>query len=137
MTKTKDFTKIKNELMDKEISNGAFRLYCMIESYCYGDKDSCFPSQKTLGSRLKKSARTIQRYINELGTAKLITIKRRGSISNIYIIASKGDNQEVSKTAEGFKKKPYHKTKRDTFNAYPQREYDFPKLERALNGWEW
>ena len=132
----KDFTIIKNELLDKEISDGAFRLYCILESYCFGDKDTCFPSQKTLGTRLKKCVRTIQRYINELVTAGMIKIKRRGSISNVYIMAYKSVSQKISKTIEGFKEKVqnYYSPKKDVFNDYPQRKYDFEKLERALLG---
>jgi hypothetical protein len=48
------FTPISNEILDMNISDGTFRLYCIIQSYCYGDKEECYPSQRTLADRLGK-----------------------------------------------------------------------------------
>lgn len=80
-----NFTMIPNEIIsNKNISQGAFKLYCILNSYCYGNKDTCFPSQKTLAEQMKKCIRTIQRYLKELIENGIIKIKRRGSTSNLY-----------------------------------------------------
>lgn len=80
-----NFTMVSNEVIsDKNISHGAFRLYCILNSYCYGNKDTCFPSQKTLAGRMNKCVRTIQRYLKELMRKGVIKIMRRGSTSNLY-----------------------------------------------------
>ncbi|MCY6354921.1 helix-turn-helix domain-containing protein [Clostridium sp. ZS2-4] len=79
-----NFTMIENELFNYNISGQAFRLYCLLKSYCFNGKTLCYPSQKTLAERLNKSMRTIQKNLSELVKAGLINIKRRGSISNLY-----------------------------------------------------
>lgn len=84
------FTMIPNGVIsDKNISHGAFRLYCILNSYCYGSKDSCFPSQNTLAQRMNKCIRTIQRYLRELMENGIIKIVRRGSVSNLYQLLTK------------------------------------------------
>jgi DNA-binding transcriptional regulator YhcF (GntR family) len=80
---------IPNEIIsNKNISHGAFKLYCILNSYCYGNKDTCFPSQKTLAEHMKKCTRTIQRYLKELLDNGIIKIMRRGSTSNLYQLLS-------------------------------------------------
>ncbi len=133
------FTAISNDIMDINMSDGAFRLYCLIESYCYGGKKECFPSQKTLAERLRKSVRTTQRYINELIKLGLITVKRRGSTSNLYQVLKKVVNsasESVVKTTNKIKKKceSYKKAAKSNFNNFQQRNYDMNKLENLLLG---
>jgi Helix-turn-helix domain len=84
------YTKINNNCLDtSNLSDGAFRLYLLLQRMCYGEKCFCFPSQDYLGAALNKSTKSIQRYINELVAAELIEKKRRGSTSNIYTVVDK------------------------------------------------
>lgn len=73
-----NYTILPNNDITLNISDGAFRLYCLLNSMCYGEKDSCFPGQSYLAQKLNRSIRTIQRYMIELVKAKMIKIKRRG-----------------------------------------------------------
>ena len=111
--------------------------YCLIQSYCYGDKEECYPSQKVLASRLRKSVRTVQRYITELIELGLIAVKRRGSTSNLYKVLKKvvkGKAEAVSKTVSKVKQKceGYKKAAKGNFNNLEQRSYDMNKLEKLL-----
>ena len=121
---------------------------------CYGDKITCYPSQKYLATALRCSVRTIQRTLTELKKFNLISIKRRGSISNVYYLLQKKVQQTIenikdkAKSREnGSKEKKYTKetkntnnknnnystsVKKDKFNDFEQRDYDFNKLEDLL-----
>jgi|GEM_PF-1358361 len=89
------YTIIDNDFIEIEkLSNGAFRLYVILKKMCFGNKNSCFPSQEYLASRLDKSVRTIQRYIEELIEYGIVIKKRRGSISNVYVLCDKVTSQE-------------------------------------------
>lgn len=135
-----NFTMVENEIFDYNISGQAFRLYCLLKSYCFNGNDRCFPSQNTLAKKLNKSIRTVQRNLKELVTAGIITIKRRGSISNIYVLltvksTSKGEPISFNKTSKRNKSvwnPAYNKI--DSFNNYEQRNYNYEKLEAALLG---
>ncbi|MFL0250180.1 helix-turn-helix domain-containing protein [Clostridium neuense] len=137
----KNFTMVDNDILEADVSDGAVRLYITLSSYCFGDKSICFPSQNTLAAKLKKSVRTIQRYLVELISKGLIRKRRRGSISNEYEIVDKTNKNTVSKLKGFFKEKlKTHKTeakfgkKASNFNAYDQRNYDYKKLEDMLLG---
>lgn len=80
------YTKIDNKVLNYNISDGAFKLHFLLQSMCYGDKLQCFPSQSYLANILRKSVRTIQRYLNELIVAGIIKKQRRGSTSNVIFI---------------------------------------------------
>ncbi len=139
-----NFTMIENEIFNYSISGQAFKLYCLLKSYCFYDKTLCYPSQKTLAGKLNKSVRTIQRNLSELVKVGLIKIKRRGSVSNIYELigisnSSSSIDTSIKKTLEKSKPKDsnwknYSNKKQDLFNNYEQRNYDFEKLENALLG---
>lgn len=135
-----NYTIIQNSDITSSLSDGAFRLYCLLQSYCFGEKDYCYPSQNTLALKLHKSIRTIQRYIQELIQAKLIKKRRRGSISNLYTIIGKKILQQVDKAVNKARnvynshKNNYKKDKIDAFNDYPQREYNWDELEKQLLG---
>ncbi|QAT40992.1 helix-turn-helix domain-containing protein [Clostridium sp. JN-9] len=102
-----NFTMIPNEIMsNKNISHGAFKLYCILNSYCYGSKDTCFPSQNTLAQRMNKCIRTIQRYLKELIENGIIIIKRRGSVSNLYQLLTKAAKKAKQTAASLFGKSP-------------------------------
>jgi DNA-binding transcriptional MocR family regulator len=132
-----NFTPISNELLDMNMSDGAFRLYCLIQSYCFGEKEECYPSQKVLASRLRKSVRTVQRYITELSELGLLVVKRRGSTSNLYQVLKKvvkSKAEAVSKTVSKIKQKceSSKKKSKSNFNDFNQRSYDMNKLENLL-----
>lgn len=142
-----NFTIIENDIMCDKISDGAFRLYSILKSYCFGNKTTCFPSEITLASKMRKSVRTIQRYIKELIKASLITKKRRGSISNIYEILRKTAENKIEaikvNAAERKNNSAPNKTEHSTygkkkstsiFNDYEQRNYNFTNLEAMLLG---
>ncbi|WP_051931682.1 MULTISPECIES: helix-turn-helix domain-containing protein [Clostridiaceae] len=98
------FISIDSEILNTNIDGQALKLYCLLESYCYGDKKDCFPSQNTLATRMNKSIRTIQRYLKTLKNLGLVIIKRRGSTSNLYILPKKL-NKKVQETAQKIQKK--------------------------------
>lgn len=133
-------TIIQNELIiDTKISDGAYRLYILLQSMCYGDKDSCYPSQRYLADKLKKSVRTIQRYIDELIVNKLIKKKRRGSITNVITVIAKVINKNKEKVVKAFERayKSCKNKVKGNFNSYDQREYskdEFKEIERKLLG---
>lgn len=157
-----NFTMVENEILDLKLSGQTFRLYCLLKSYCFNNKTTCFPSQKTLSERLNKSVRTVQRALKELVTAGLVKVKRRGSISNIYELnitsvkstnASKesssvhhelnsfiGNHTTYSKKEDSNcfghytspKRSNNWNNKKDSFNAFEQRNYNFDALESIL-----
>ena len=134
------YTLIYNDEITLNISDGAFRLYMLLQSMCYGDKDNCFPSQKYLAEKLKKSIRTVQRYLNELMEASLITKKRRGSISNLYTLMQKRIKEKMDKAIDKAKNS-YNSIKSHTkrisaFSLCPERNYDYKILEEQLLGYE-
>lgn len=132
-----NFTIIDNNIINANISNSALRVYLLLLSMCFGDKDWCFPSQKYIAEKLHISVRTVQRNIKILVEAKLIKVKRRGSISNIYYMLNKVVTKTTSKIKDTVKKvKNAAKSKIGEFNNFKQRTYDFKKLERELLGWD-
>lgn len=128
------FTLIDNDTMLDNISDGAFRLYCVLQSYCYGEKDICFPSQKTLGEKLRRNVRTVQRYIKELVEAKLIEVIRRGSNNNYYKMLRKAAQKSIQNTISNIKAaaKKHKSSSKGAFNNYKQRNYNVNKLEKLL-----
>ncbi|URZ18774.1 helix-turn-helix domain-containing protein [Clostridium felsineum] len=133
-----NFTIIKNKDITSSLTNGAFRLYVLLESYCYGNsKNTCYPSQLTLGEKLNRSVRTIQRYLKELESKGYVAKKRRGSTSNIYKMLKKVIQQKIEKSINSAKN-AYNKYKKkiDNFNDYSQREYDYKDLEKKLTSWQ-
>lgn len=141
------FTVILNEtITNTKISDGAFRLLTFLTSMAYGDKTEVYPSQEYISKNIGKSVRTVQRKLQELRDAKLIEVKRRGSISNVYTIMQKVTQNIHSKAQELVNKakdacnksKKEYKTKKSEghFNNYEQRSYDFDSLEKKLLGWD-
>lgn len=122
-----NYTIIQNKLITSNISNGAYRLATLLLSMCYADKDTCYPSQKYLSEKLNRSVRTIQRYLKEIKEAGLLTIKRRGSISNMYTLINKKVEKAVDKIVTKLKKevnvkKINYAKKELRFNNFTQRE---------------
>lgn len=126
-----NYTVIDNPTITSSISDNSFRIYNFLLSMCYGkDKDYCYPSQKYIAEKLHKSVRTIQRGIQELVKAKLIKVRRRGSISNIYTMIKKTMSNTIDKVKSAVNKIK----KRSTFNDFEQRKYNFSELENQLLG---
>lgn len=128
-----NYTIIQNDTITSYLSDKGFRLYTLLQSMCYANKITCYPSQKYLATALRCSVRTIQRTLLELKKFNLISIRRRGSISNIYTLLQKKISNTIEKVKDVIKgsKKPY-KAKKTSFNSYQQRNYDFNKLEELL-----
>jgi len=98
------FVKLSIKLLrDARISDGAFRLYLDLMSYAWGEKTTCFPSQKLLCSDLGISRPVVHRRLVELRNAGLLTWKIRGlCASNVYTLhptrCDENVTQDVSKT---------------------------------------
>ena len=133
-----NYTLLDNNLITSNLSDGAYRLYTLLLSMSYGDKNTCYPSQAYLSEKLHKSVRTIQRYLNELYSVKLVAKKRRGSISNIYTLVAKKVQQNVNKALnkarESYNKKFSKPT--SSYFAYEGRNYNFSELESQLLGYK-
>ncbi|MCB2340869.1 helix-turn-helix domain-containing protein [Clostridium estertheticum] len=135
-----NYTVIDNNLIiDTDLPDSAYRLYNLMLSMAYGEKDTCYPSIKYLAEKLNKSVKTIGRNLKILKEKGLIISKRRGSISNIYTLVKKTMQVKTEKLVNKLKSKftkPKYKEKRSAFNDYEQREYDFDELEKKLLGWD-
>ena len=134
-----NYTLIDNTLITSNISDGAYRLYTLLLSMAYADKNTCYPSQAYLAEKLHKSIRTIQRYLNELIGAKLVAVKRRGSISNIYTLVSKKVQQNVNRAiikARNAYNKKFNKNNSSSYFAYEGSNYDYEELEEQLLGYK-
>lgn len=128
-----NFTILPKELLNKKLSQGAFRLYVVLISYCYGNKDMCYPSQSTLAAKMDKCTRTIRRYLRELEEHNLITVKRRGSTSSLYKVTYKTEEKFTNKYREIIKEiRTSSESKKGGFTDYPQRQYNYELLEKAL-----
>lgn len=140
-----NYTIINNNLITSlSISDGAYRCYNLLLSMCYG-KTFCYPSIAYIATALGRSCRTVNRYIKELCKLNLIVKRRRGSISNLYVLLQKKTQQTVEKVKDVVDKarKAYNERKHDTkqhvkkesnFTDYEQRHYDWNKLEGMLLG---
>jgi helix-turn-helix protein len=82
----RDFTAVPNELVrgevlldgERPLSDGAFRLYCLILSYCREPTNVCTAAQTTLGARLGVSTKTVRARLTELEECPLIERRRSG-----------------------------------------------------------
>lgn len=133
-----NYTIISNSTITSNISDNAYRIYNLLLSMAYGEKNYCYPSQKTISEKLHRSIRTVARGVKELKDNGLISIKRRGSISNIYTMLKKAASttiEKVKSTVNKVVKKSYpSKKKTSTFNEFKQRKYNFKNLENMLLG---
>ena len=71
------YTLISNGILNYNISQGALKLYFILESMCFGDKIECFPSQQYLARKMSRSIRSIQRYLKELIENNIILKKKK------------------------------------------------------------
>lgn len=67
MSGQRAWTPVLDELTDDTgLSDGAYRLYILLASYCWNGDDTCWPSQATLARRLGVDARTVRARLVEL-----------------------------------------------------------------------
>jgi predicted transcriptional regulator len=72
-------------LKDTDLTNGAFRLYCILLSYCRRPgKNETWPGQDTLSTDLGTSVKQIQRLLQELKEIGLVDWRQNGQSSNRY-----------------------------------------------------
>lgn len=138
------FTILKNSIITSNISNTAFRVYSYLQSKCYGNKNSCFPAQKTIAISLHMSVRSVQRALKELVQAGIIRSFRRGSTSNLYVLLKnivkksvaivEPNVKKVADTIRKVKNSFYSSKKTSTFNNFKPRSYNFKNLEKMLLG---
>lgn len=123
-------------LYDDRLTPTEKTCYGIIDSACYGDKIECFPSQATLAKAINRSVRTVQRCIKKLKELGYISVRRRGSISNLYINLCKKLKQAGQKVTDAVKKahNAFKGAKKASNWDIEHRKYDFDKLESALLG---
>jgi hypothetical protein len=85
----KNFTMIRNEILDDpNLTHGGKLTLITLISYCWFEKETCFPGQETLSVRLHRSTRTIRRYLTQLREKGYIRVCRKGQgRPNHYTIA--------------------------------------------------
>ena len=104
------FSIVPEWILDANVSDRAVRLYAVLARYA-DTEHTCFPARATLAERLRCSTSSVDRAINELVDADIITVKRRGGepgtgwTSNLYtlrvsppvnIAIPTGDDREVA-----------------------------------------
>ena len=135
-----NYTVIDNNLItDADLPDSAYRLYNLMLSMCYGEKDTIYPSIAYLAEKLNKSVKTISRNLKILKDRGLIVSRRRGSISNLYTLVKKTMEMKAEKLVNKLKSKftkPKFNKKHSTWDDIPQRDYDLDDLEKKLLGWD-
>ena len=95
------YTKIENNVLqklqqDKSMPAQTKMIYIQLLSYCYGNKNECFPTREQLATDCNVSVRTITTAVQQLADNNYITVKMTrnsaGNKKNIYII------NDISKT---------------------------------------
>ncbi|APU60769.1 helix-turn-helix domain-containing protein [Clostridium botulinum] len=130
------------DITNLRLSDGAYRCYMLLQHLAYGNKTEVYPSIRYIAVSLGRSCRSVNRYIKELVKLGYISKRRRGSISNVYTLLKKKLQQSINKIKQvknGSKeekttKKTNNYIKKDKFNDFDQRNYDFEKLEDLLLG---
>jgi len=73
-------------LLSPQLSAEAKILYALLRHYARRD-EACYPGQERLARELPAGARSLSRYLQELQTAHLVTVQRRGQgKTNLYWI---------------------------------------------------
>jgi DNA-binding transcriptional ArsR family regulator len=81
------WTAIPNAVLRGNLERGPRLLLCVLMSYAYGDKETCFPGQERLADDLNTTPRTIRRWLDKLKQHGLVEYKRKGfSKSNLYVL---------------------------------------------------
>lgn len=84
------FVMVANWLVDEDISDRAFRLYAILQSYA-GPGRHVFPARRKLADRLRTSLDSVDRAMKELVTAGAVTVLSRARVngsqsSNEYVV---------------------------------------------------
>lgn len=75
---TGGFTQIPNAVLkNARLSFGAKTIYGLLLSYAWHN-NQVFPGQETLARDAGTTRKTVNKYVRELATAGLISVKRRG-----------------------------------------------------------
>ncbi|ABS40649.1 helix-turn-helix domain-containing protein [Clostridium botulinum] len=143
------------DITNLKLSDGAYRCYMLLQHLAYGNKTEVYPSIRYIAVSLGRSCRSVNRYIKELVQLGYIAKRRRGSTSNVYTLLQKKVQQTIQNIKDKVKsrdnrskenkttqsnntKNTNHKNnnyiKKDKFNDFDQRNYDFNKLEDLLLG---
>jgi hypothetical protein len=84
----------------KELSPGAFRLYCLLLDYSWSGKNECNPAQDTLADEMGVSEGSIKRWLKELEDFDLIGVRSAGGRkSNRYKlnrVVKVGQSREIT-----------------------------------------
>jgi DNA-binding transcriptional ArsR family regulator len=81
------WTAIPNAVLRGNLERGPRLLLCVLMSYAYGEKETCFPGQERLADDLNTTPRTIRRWLDKLKEHGLVEYKRKGfSKSNLYVL---------------------------------------------------
>lgn len=130
------FNFYNNDIRNSNLHPTTRCLLGIISSYCHDKKDTCFPSLKTLAADLGRCERTVQRHIVVLREIGYLSVKNRGSKSNLYTLLRKViiEKQERAKEiGENIAKKAIGHTKKGLSSRnFKEREYDLDDLESQL-----
>jgi len=102
--KEQSFVKCPIELLSSTLSSNSIRLYLALLSYCYGQRNECWPSVATLAHQVGVTERSVQRLLTELELASWISVRPQAGLSNVYVIhksPGRGDNRVVDTTNMG------------------------------------
>lgn len=137
---TVGYTRVKNEVLHSADMPTTYRIvYMTLESFCYGDKTECFPSNSTIAYLVGKSVRTVQRAIHYLKENGFIEVVHRTGTSNLFtvlkkVITEKKDKEKFYKKIKSKKKNEPEQYGATKFSNFEPREYDYGALERKLLG---
>lgn len=136
----------KQVAFNKNIKSTTKIVYLTLLSHCHTD-NTCFPSLARLAELCNCSIRTVQRHIQILAEEKLITIKRRGSTSNLYTLkcivkktlikVKEVVDRVISKPNKKAQNKPYNNFKRNKdintqFTVKDEYSHDMIKIRGML-----
>lgn len=80
------FAMIPHWLITSDISDGALRLYMVLTKYADGTTKQAFPSRGRLAKDMRKTVKSVDRYLKELealGAVRVLRRKRAGSKENM------------------------------------------------------
>lgn len=106
----KNFTQIPNEILSKsKLSIQTRYLYCVMRKYCR-QKNSCYPSQKTLAKDLGLCIRQVWNITKKLEDAGLIVEKKRRGFNktNIYKLADISESEQKYTSSQERKSSSFH-----------------------------
>lgn len=92
------FTQVENILLrDGSLSDGAVRLYALLKSYAWQEKE-CYPGHMKLADNMGCKRKKISALLIELKNRRLISWSRRGlGLSNVYVIESMSEGYSTGK----------------------------------------